>query len=362
MDRRYLVAGFFFGVLLFLLYIFLQILRPFYFVIFWAATLAIVFYPVQERFERWFQGRKAPAAGVVTFLILLALLIPLTLVATTLGAELVDAFGQVKGYLSKENINRAMNSVLSMFPHAWFEFAEEKLGIHALSDPETMEGIFERIASGVVSLIPIGAKGFLVGILYLAILVFTLFFFLRDGPGLVRNLKSFLPMSQDQKDRIFKTFYEILHSVIAGVLITAAVQAGMVALLLIALGLPYPILGAVITFIGGTLPIGGASLVWLPGSIILFLTGHVWKGAILLAVGALVVSSIDNIVKPMIIGGRARIPTLLLFFSILGGLKLFGFTGILLGPSILAVFLSLLDIYRREYQAPGDSAKSPPPA
>lgn len=362
MDRKYLVAGFFFGVLLFLLYIFLQILRPFYFVIFWAATLAIVFYPLQDRFERWFRGRKTAAAGVVTFLILLALLIPLTLVATTLGAELVRAFEGAKGYLSAENINRRVADFLSLFPHSWFEIAKDKLGWETLSEPETVEAILERVASGFISLIPLGAKGFLVGLIYLAILVITLFFFLRDGPAMVFNLKAVIPMSQDQKDRIFRTFYEILHSVIAGVLITAAVQAGLMALLLVVLGIPFPILGGVVTFIGGTLPIGGASLVWVPGSIILFLTGHVWKGAVLLGVGALVVSSIDNIVKPMIIGSRARIPTLLLFFSILGGLKLFGFTGILLGPVILAVFLSLLDIYKREYQGLADASKTPPGA
>lgn len=354
LDRKYVVAGFFFGVLLLLLYLFLKILQPFFFVIFWATTLVVVFYPVQVRFERWFRGRKSPAAAVVTLFILVVLVIPLTLVATTLGKEIVEAFDRITGYFSEQNMDARLRQLLSFFPQKWFEFAEERLGLKTLATPEALRGLLERIARGAVEFIPVGAKGFVIGILYIFLLIFTLFFFLRDGPGMVRNLKTFIPMKPDQKDRIANRFYDILQSVIAGVLITATVQAALISTLFYIMDIPFPIMAGVVTFLGAVLPIGGASLAWIPGSIGMFLTGQTVKGVVLLAVGALVISSIDNILKPLIIGGRANLPTIFLFFSILGGIRLFGFTGILLGPVILAVFLSLLEIYRTEYQEPGE--------
>lgn len=351
MDRKYLVAGFFFGVLLLLLYVFLQILQPFYFVLFWAATLAIVFYPVQRLLERWTNGRKNLAAAVVTFLVVLVLVIPLTVVATTLGAEIARAYERFRGVLSQENMESRLADFLKMFPEEWHGFAKEKLGIETLSRTDKVEEMLAKAAKAVVTLIPTGAMGFIKGIAYLAMLVLTVFFFVRDGPGMVMRIKAVIPLKEDQKDRVLSRFYETLNSVIMGVLITAAIQGGLISLLLYALNIPFPILAGLITFIGATLPIGGASLVWLPGSIILFLVGETWRAVVLLAVGALVISSIDNIVKPMIIGGKAKLPTLFLFLTILGGIRLFGFTGILLGPVILAILLSLIDIYRREYQS-----------
>ncbi|MBI2890473.1 MAG: AI-2E family transporter [Nitrospirae bacterium] len=352
MDRKYLFVGFFFTALILLLWAFYLIIEPFLLPIFWAATLAVVFFPVQERLTRQLGGRKGLAAALVTVIILLVLLVPLTMIATTLGGEIVEAYTQFENYIKHEDMTARVRQFLGLFPSTWMDFAENRLNIETLSSPERVQALLDRTARLVIRLIPTGAKGFLKGIAYLAILIFTLFFFLRDGPGLAQNIKSLIPMNPEQKDRIFHRFYEILNSVITGVLTTATVQATLIVLLFLALGLPFPILAGVVTFLGGVLPIGGASLAWLPGSIILFAAGDTLRGGILLGVGALLISTVDNILKPMIIGGKAKLPTVFLFFSILGGIKLFGFTGIILGPVVLAIILSFLDIYRREYHRP----------
>ncbi len=121
-------------------------------------------------------------------------------------------------------------------------------------------------------------------------------------------------------------------------------------LLFYALGLPYPVIIGAITFVLCILPVAGAVFVWLPAGIILLSKGMVFKGILMLVIGGAGISSVDNFLKPMIIGGKAKLPTLLLFLTILGGIKLFGFAGIILGPVMLALFLIFLDFYKQEFR------------
>jgi predicted PurR-regulated permease PerM len=157
-------------------------------------------------------------------------------------------------------------------------------------------------------------------------------------------------MTNEQKDKIFGRFYDILNAVILGVLATAGIQGLITGLLFWILGISFAVLAGVLTFVFSLLPIGGSVFVWLPVGVYLLLSGQIAKGTVLLIVGGVIVSSVDNVLKPLIIGGRVRLPTLFLFLSILGSVKAFGFTGIILGPVIIVVFMSFIEIYKAEYR------------
>src|SRR5919108_6414800 len=150
-------------------------------------------------------------------------------------------------------------------------------------------------------------------------------------------VKFLIPMTDEQKNRIFKRFYDTLTATVLGVIATAGVQGILLGLIFWILGISFPVLAGVLSFILSLLPVGGSIFVWLPVGVYLFLIGSTFKGIELLILGA-ILSSVDHFLKPAIIGGRAKLPTLFLFLSIFGGVKAFGFSGIILGPVLLVAF------------------------
>nr|NIT13069.1 AI-2E family transporter [Candidatus Dadabacteria bacterium] len=182
------------------------------------------------------------------------------------------------------------------------------------------------------------------------IMIISLFFFFRDGRHMFDKLKFLIPMTDEQKDRTFKVFHNTIDGVVVGSLATAAVQGLLVLVIFLILGISYPVLAGSISFVLSILPLVGAIFVWLPVSIFLMATGVFVKGIILFVFGLVVISTSDNIIRPMIIGGKVKLPTFFLLISIMGGLDYFGFSGVVLGPVLLAMFMSFIEIYKQEYR------------
>jgi predicted PurR-regulated permease PerM len=189
-------------------------------------------------------------------------------------------------------------------------------------------------------------------------IVFSMFFFIRDGDKIADYTWNLLPMSDDLKEKLTTHQREVVEASIYGGLIIAAVQGGLGALIFWILGLPSPLFWGVVMAFLSIIPLVGPWLIYIPAAIILALSGSWVKGIILLVAGTIVVSQADNFLRPVIVGKRAKIPTLILLFSILGGLKLFGVLGILLGPIIASMVLTLVNFYRNlnEHEA----AEKPP--
>ena len=164
-------------------------------------------------------------------------------------------------------------------------------------------------------------------------------------------------MEQKHKEHLFQNIVNALFAVVHGALITAMVQGFLAGLAYGFLGLNFAILLGVLTAFSALFPIGGSFLVWFPTALYLgFVQGPLWKGLVLFLWGLLIVGSIDNFLKPLLIGNRLRLPVLFLFFSILGGLRLFGIIGLVLGPVLLALLVALLELYTKDYM---DSSRPP---
>jgi predicted PurR-regulated permease PerM len=181
------------------------------------------------------------------------------------------------------------------------------------------------------------------------IALITFFFFLRDGRTFCERIRSLLPMGRQEQAHLFENIVNSVHAVIHGSLVTAVVQGLLAGPAYWFLGVPFAALLGVATAFTALFPIGGSSLIWLPAALYLFLQGSLVQAVALLVWGAGIVGTVDNVLKPILIGNRLKLPVLFLFFGILGGLRLFGVLGLVLGPVLFALLAALLDLYLRDY-------------
>jgi predicted PurR-regulated permease PerM len=194
----------------------------------------------------------------------------------------------------------------------------------------------------------IGQNALRIGALVLLAL-YVLFFFLRDGQRMVDGLVRALPLGDDRERTLLARFAAVSRATIGGALVVAGVQGALGGLTFWILGLPAPVLWGVAMTILSFLPAVGASLVWGPAAIILALTGSPVRAAILVLIGALLIGIVDNLLRPILVGRYTRLPDFLILVSTLGGLAVFGLSGIVIGPVIAAFFLTVWDMFAQEH-------------
>jgi predicted PurR-regulated permease PerM len=191
------------------------------------------------------------------------------------------------------------------------------------------------------------------------ITVFFLFYFLRDRGVLLSAVQHFLPLSRDEIDEVLQIVHATIEAIVYGTLVVSAVQGVLGGLAFWYLDLPAPLLGGAVMALLSVLPLFGSALVWGPAALYLALTGQVGSALMLVAWGALVVGLVDNVLKPVLVRGRMRLHTLPVFIAVLGGVAVFGGTGLVLGPVILAVAMGLLDVWRRRLAVQGTAEAVP---
>ena len=182
-------------------------------------------------------------------------------------------------------------------------------------------------------------------------MVFSMFFFFRDGDLLLRELKSLIPMAPNYKDMVVNKLREVTYATFFGIFGTGICQGVAAGMIFWGLGINNPTLWAAATALVSLIPVIGTATIWVPLSIYLILTGYLGKGIILLVLGSGVIGLVDNFVRPLIIEGKSEgMHLLLVFFSLAGGLILFGPSGLVLGPLVSALLVTFLDIYRAEFK------------
>jgi len=204
----------------------------------------------------------------------------------------------------------------------------------------------------------VGAIGTAVGFV---LMEFMLFFFIRDGEEMMQTARELIPMGRQYKQRLVDHLSAVTRAMVYGTGLTALIQGALVGIAFLIAGLPSPIVFGVIAALTALLPFGGTALIWVPAAIVLAARGE-WGWAIFMTVwGALLVSLVDNVVRPWLVSGRADVGTLTVFIGVLGGLAAFGAIGLFLGPVVLALIIALirftLEMRRNELAGP----KPPPP-
>ncbi len=350
MNQNWLVTVFFFVLLLVILYLAYLIFSPFVQAVAWAAILAMIVYPIYEWLLKILKGRATLAALIVTVLIIFLIVFPALRVIVFLTQETVELASTMRTSVESAEIEAWKGTPwVQRVLNAWDSISAE-LEFFDIDLRQSVAQGAQSASAFLASQVKDVAQNVFLFTINFIIALFTLFFMLRDGQALANRIHSLLPMDQQHKDHLFQHIVNALFAVIHGALITAMIQGMLAGLGYWFLDVPFYVVLAVTTAFTALFPIGGSLLVWLPTSIYLgFVEGPLWRGVALFFWGLLIVGSIDNLLKPLLIGNRLQLPILILFFSILGGLKLFGIIGLILGPMIVTLLLALLDLYMKDY-------------
>ncbi|MBN2653737.1 MAG: AI-2E family transporter [Nitrospirae bacterium] len=322
-------------------YLSFKIIQPFISSIAWAAALSIVFYPLYLFFQKHI---KIPAAAsVATMLVVVVLLIgPFSYLSYLLAIELGHILKQLQA-------GRADEFFRTLFGGGLPGFFDSLLGYFNTDSSE----IFESLSSNLKEIIRNSAgfvsKGvgnvFNIGLEFV-LMFFTLFFFFKDGASIIHYLSEFMPFTTDQKKILTAQVKDIVISTLYGGVVVALTQGLLGGFAYWILGVPSPVLWGMLTAIVAFLPIVGAFVVWGPIAVYLFFSAGLLYSMIMCIIGIFVISLADNLLRPILIGSRTKMPVLVIFFSVLGGIKFFGIIGFIAGPLVVALFVSVLQIFR----------------
>lgn len=322
-------------------YLSYQIFSPFFTAIAWAIVFGVVFYPVYAFLLRYIR-LKAVASLITLFLMLTVIIGPFSYVSFTLVSEVSDIIGKT----GTEKIEAVKSIMADRRVTEIIEKLQPYVGLDGISAENIiMENtkkfgavVLDKLSTGFTNIAGVAVNFF--------IMLFTVFFFLKDAPDLLRKLKDYLPFSEHHKNRLTIQIKDMIVSTIYGGVIVAITQGILGGLAFALLGIGSPVLWGSIMALMSFVPVAGTAIIWVPASIVLVLQGAYIKGAALIFIGIFVISMVDNILKPLIIGGRTRMPAIVIFFTVLGGIKFFGLLGLVMGPLVFALFLSIFEIFR----------------
>jgi predicted PurR-regulated permease PerM len=359
-NQNWLATAFFYTLLIVILYGAFLILTPFLTAITWAVILAILFYPLYAWLLRIFHGRSTLAAITVTAMIILIVIAPGVELVRFLTEEVILLVQSVRSLMDEEGKREWLAKPWVQLLVGWWDLVAFRLIDFNINWKEMLVQGAQNSSKFVVERVTGIAQNVLLFTANFVIALITLFFLLRDGKEFVRRVQLLLPMDRDHQQRLFKNIVDAVLAVVHGSIVVGMVQGLLAGLAYYFLGVPFAVLWGVVTGFAGLLPVGGSTLVTIPATIYLFLQGEIVRSLVLLGWSLGIVGTVDNVLKPLIIGNRLGLPVLLLFFGILGGLALFGALGIVLGPVIFALLRALLDLYSQEYrQAEPESKTSP---
>jgi len=333
------------------LYLCWLMILPFINVLAWAVVLVVVFYPVHRRLVAR-TNRPATSAMISCLLVIFIILIPLSLVTLALVREFS---GAAQGLQNQLSIYLDPNSAVAGRILGWLG---NYVDIEQLRNPQSIQEHVQKVI-GTVAQRTLGLVGGALGVVVqIFFIIFTMYYLFRDGAKIVNGLPDVLPLEKAQSEEIFTRTKDVISASVNGVLVIAAIQGALGALAFFALGVPSALVwGVVMTFLS-LIPMAGAFVVWVPAAIFLAVTGHWVKALLLVAWGVLVIGMIDNFLRPKLVGERTKLHELFIFFSVLGGLNVFGVLGLVLGPVVLAITLALLDVMRHADRPPSAARAS----
>ncbi|HEV7967137.1 MAG TPA: AI-2E family transporter [Candidatus Acidoferrales bacterium] len=326
----------FYGVVLCLAYLVFRIFEPFLVPLGWGAVFGVIFYSLNKRFER--KWGRTQSAALITLGVTLVLIVPVLLLAAMFVRE---------GIAAAVSIQTAMQGG----GYGWISHAWGWLAAHIAAQGITVDlpGLVRQGAGrgGEYLATELGRviRNIVVFLFELFVMLFALFYFLRDGDSILDRFRLFLPFEEKMTDRMLTEARELIFASVTTSLVIAGVQGVICGAAFAIVGLGSPIFWGVVMGFLSLLPVVGAWPVWIPGALWLFSTGHAVRALILIAICGALGATIDNILRPMLLGGRASLNGLLVFISVLGGIAVFGVLGVVLGPIVVATTVGMLDVY-----------------
>ncbi len=323
---------------------FVWVLKPFFGPIFWACALAIIFYPVKSGLFARFDHRPSLQALLTLLLCLVIVIIPVVFLIGSVTSEAITLYqkvesGEIDPGRHLEKAQTTLPVVQSFLDKVGIDLTELKA---KAGDLAVNSGKF--IAQHTLS---IGQNAFKF-VLDFCLMLYLLFFLLREGKSLVDLMVRALPMGDERERLLFAKFAEVTRATVKGNMVVAIVQGGLGGLIFWILGIPAALLWAVVMAFCSLIPAVGAAIIWAPVAIYLLATGHLVQGVVLIAFGGGIIGLVDNILRPILVGRDTKLPDYVVLLSTLGGLALFGINGFVIGPLVAALFFAFWGIFMRE--------------
>jgi predicted PurR-regulated permease PerM len=333
---------------------FFWILSPFYGAVLWATVLAILFIPLHRMLSRLMGQRDGPAALTTVLIIVFIVIVPLTLLMASLAQEVSNLYESIRS--GEVNVGSYFQQIVNALP-AWAVDLASRFGL-------TNAGALQSRLSAILlaSSQFVAAQALNIGqntfdfVISLFIMIYLLFFLLRDGDELAKRIRDAIPLVSEQKAALVSRFTVVIRATVKGNVIVAMLQGALGGLIFWFFGIEAPLLWAVLMAFLALLPAVGSALVWLPVAIYFLVTGAVWHGVILIAYGVLVIGLVDNLMRPRLVGKDTKMPDYVVLLSTLGGIAIFGINGFVIGPVVAAMFIAAWDIFATAGQPEPDSA------
>ena len=322
-----------------------------------ATVMALMLKPTHERVTRALNGHSGASALIITLGVMVVILIPVVALLVMVASQALTFYNWVMPHLSTGGLDTFWSKTLpEHFP--WLSKIQQMVQGRLA---EVLTEVLSRLASTINGLLQGGVAGLSAAVFDGALLLIMLFFFLRDGAQFRAVLRRVSPLDKHQTDSVFTNLASTMQGALASLLVVPLVQGALATIAYWLLGVPNALLWGALTTLVAFIPAVGTPLVWVPICVYLWVQGEVWQSVVLAAFGAFVVSSLDNVLRPMLLKGTAHIHPLWSFLAILGGMLSFGVLGLLVGPLVLSLGVSALQIYEMDILRGQPLAGAEPP-
>jgi predicted PurR-regulated permease PerM len=334
-----------YGVLLLLIYLVFRISEPFLSALAWASILVTFFYPMHKRLAKRFSSVQASVISTVAVTVLL--IVPAILLTTLFVRQAISISRGVQHSIVEQHA--------PVIARSWSWIAHHVPGIDPNADIfDTLEQGIEKQAGYLAERIGTILKNIAAFIFDLFVMIFAMFYFFRDAGKILGAVRSIMPFDAQHQDAMIIQIRNLISASVITSLVVAAIQGALGGLGFALVGLPAPVFWGVLMAFFSLIPVVGSGLIFVPASLWLGFTGHWGRAVLLLVICAGVSTVLDNVLRPLLLGGRTELSGLVVFISVVGGVNLFGMLGLVLGPILVAMAAGVLSVYR-------ESAESPPP-
>jgi predicted PurR-regulated permease PerM len=330
---------FFFIVLGVVTILFLYLLKPFFFPIFWALVIAGVFQPLYRRINRRLQSPNVSTI-IIFLLIALMILLPLGGIGKLVFTESLQIYETLKPGTSHIDRNfERMIGVIADNPLA------DSLRIDKVFLSEKAAEIVRSIANYIFVNLKELTQNTLGLLVMSAIMFYTLFFFIRDGDKFFQSAIRIFPLGMGRERLLYERFTLTVRATLRVTLIIGGIQGVLGGILFLITDIEGALIWGLLMILTAVVPVVGCSIIWAPAGLLMLINGYIWEGVLILGAGVLVIGMIDNLLRPILIGKDVAMHPLLIFLSTLGGIGLFGFSGFVIGPIITSLLLAVWDMY-----------------
>ena len=324
-----------------LCYIVWRIVTPLWQPLLWAVLLGALLAPLNLRLTRRLGGRAQLASSITTLLTVLLFILPVLAAGATVATQAAQLLRRIERRVPELSMGTEID--LSRVP--WLDSSLAWLDANTSVSLAQLQGWFTEGLQRLLQVLMKSGGSAVMSALGTAVsfvvMLFVLFFVLRDGPGLARQVVRMLPIEQRRRALLWQHLSDVTRAVFLGIGVTALAQGVLLGIGFWIAGLPSPLVFGVLGVILALIPMVGPALLWVPGAALLAIQGHHGHAIFLALWGAVVVSLVDNLLRPLLISGRAEVPTLAVFVGVMGGLAAFGFIGLFVGPIVLGLLVAL---------------------